>query len=94
MTSVPSSGASSPEVLTSARVVLLVREGCHLCEAAVVVVEAVTRGTGDTWTTVDVDADPALAQRWTDEVPVTFVDGRQHDFWRVDPERLRTALAR
>ena len=37
-------------------------------------------------------ADPALLRRWTDEVPVTFVDGRQHDYWRVDPERLRAAL--
>ena len=85
---------ASLEVLGSARVVILVRDGCHLCEAATQVVDAVTRETGDTWTTVDVDADPALAERWTDEVPVTFVDGRQHDFWRVEPQRLRAALAR
>jgi hypothetical protein len=25
-------------------------------------------------------------------VPVTIVDGRQHDFWRVSPDRLRAAL--
>ena len=25
---------------------------------------------------------------------MTFVDGRQHDFWRVDETRLRAALAR
>ena len=42
---------------------------------------------------VDVDADPDLADRFGDEVPVTFVDGRQHDFWRVDEARLRAALA-
>ncbi len=93
MTSGPPSDAASLDVLGSARVVLLVRDGCHLCETAVAVVESVTQQTGDTWTTVDVDADPALAERWTDEVPVTFVDGRQHDFWRVDPDRLRAALA-
>jgi hypothetical protein len=29
-----------------------------------------------------------------EEIPVTFVDGRQHDFWRVDAARLRAALAR
>ncbi|MEG9227182.1 glutaredoxin family protein [Aeromicrobium sp. Sec7.5] len=92
MTSGPSAGASS-EVLGSARVVLLVRDGCHLCEVATAVVESVTQETGDTWTTVDVDTDPALAEQWNDEVPVTFVDGRQHDFWRVDPQRLRAALA-
>ena len=41
---------------------------------------------------VDVDADPALQRRFGEEVPVTFVDGRQHDFWRVSEERLRAAL--
>ena len=41
---------------------------------------------------VDVDDDPALQDRFDEEVPVTFVDGRQHDFWRVDEARLRAAL--
>jgi hypothetical protein len=43
---------------------------------------------------VDVDGDPELLRRYTDQVPVTFVDGAQHDFWRVDPLRLRAALLR
>jgi Glutaredoxin-like domain (DUF836) len=46
------------------------------------------------WAEVDVDADPRLRRRYTDEVPVTFVDGVQHDFWRVDEARLRAALRR
>ena len=33
-----------------------------------------------------------LRLRHTDEVPVTFVDGVLHDFWRVDEARLRAAL--
>ena len=48
---------------------------------------------GESFDEVDIDADRALADRFGDEVPVTFVDGRQHDFWRVDEERLRAALA-
>lgn len=80
--------------LSAARVVLLTRQGCHLCEVAESTVAAVVAATGDTWTTVDVDEHPDLAARHSDEVPVTFVDGRQHDFWRVDPERLRRALGR
>ena len=28
-----------------------------------------------------------------EEIPVTLVDGRQHDFWRVDEHRLRAALS-
>jgi hypothetical protein len=42
----------------------------------------------------DVDSDPELQRRYTDQVPVTFVDGAQHDFWRVDPARLKAALLR
>jgi len=26
-------------------------------------------------------------------IPVTLIDGVQHDFWRVDENRLRRALA-
>jgi hypothetical protein len=29
---------------------------------------------------------------YADQIPVTFVDGRQHDFWRVDADRLRATL--
>lgn len=79
---------------TDARVVVYSREGCHLCEAAEQLVEQVVAETGDDWARVDIDADPDLKQAFTDQVPVTFVDGRQHDFWRVDPARLRAALAR
>ncbi len=47
---------------------------------------------GEEYAEVDIDGDPTLADRFDEEVPVTFVDGRQHDFWRVDPARLRAAL--
>ena len=75
-----------------ARVRLLGREGCHLCEAARAVVAEVCAELGETWEEVDVDTDAELRERFSEEVPVTFVDGRQHDFWRVDPDRLRAAL--
>jgi hypothetical protein len=73
-------------------VVVYTRPGCHLCEAAAEIVAAVCAETGDTWTTVDISGDEELTRRFTDEVPVSFVDGAQHDFWRVDPDRLRAAL--
>ena len=49
---------------------------------------------GETYDEVSIDEDPALRERFTEEIPVTFVDGRQHDFWRVDEQRLRAALHR
>ena len=76
----------------SARVTLVTRPGCHLCEAAREVVARVCADLGETWEELDLDADPALAARYADEIPVTLVDGRQHDFWRVDEVRLRAAL--
>lgn len=74
------------------RVTLYGRAGCHLCDEARVIIEAVCLELGESFTEVDIDTDPALQDRFNDEVPVTFVDGRQHDFWRVDPARLRAAL--
>ena len=78
----------------TARVLVLTRQECHLCEQAIEVVAAVCAETGDSYATRDVDTDPELVRQYSDQVPVTFVDGAQHDFWRVDPVRLRGALAR
>ena len=76
----------------TSRVTLVTRPGCHLCEAAREVVARVCADLGETWEELDLDADPALSARYADEIPVTLVDGRQHDFWRVDETRLRRAL--
>ena len=76
------------------RVVVYSREGCHLCQVAEETVAEVCDELGLTWSRVDIDTDPDLVRAFTDQVPVTFVDGSQHDFWRVDPVRLRQALAR
>jgi glutaredoxin len=56
------------------------------------VIDSVCAETGDSYEERNVDRDPELKRRYSDQVPVTFVDGRQHDFWRVDPDRLRAAL--
>jgi len=71
---------------------VLTRPGCHLCDQAVEVVARVCAEVGACYATRDITGDPELLRRYTDEVPVTFVDGVQHDFWRVDSARLRRAL--
>lgn len=75
-----------------ARVVVYSRAGCHLCDQAEAIVAEVCDETDIAWHRIDIDADADLVRRFTEQVPVTFVDGSQHDFWRVDPTRLRTAL--
>ncbi|MDZ5622694.1 glutaredoxin family protein [Nocardioides bizhenqiangii] len=76
-----------------ARVTLYSRPGCHLCDDARAVITAVCAELGEEYVEISIDDDPALQSRFAEEIPVTFVDGRQHDFWRVDPARLRRALA-
>lgn len=78
--------------MSEPRVTFYTRPGCHLCEVAREVVSRVCDELGESFAEVSIDDDPELQRRFTEEVPVTFVDGRQHDFWRVSEDRLRAAL--
>ena len=75
------------------RVTLYGKPGCHLCDDAREVVAAVCADLGIGWDEVDITTDAELGRRFGEQIPVTMVDGRQHDFWRVDEARLRAALA-
>lgn len=79
--------------MSAPRVTVYTRPGCHLCEVAVEVVESVCAETGEAYAEVDITSDPDLEDAYGEEIPVTMVDGRRHDFFRVDPDRLRAALA-
>lgn len=76
------------------RVRLLTRVGCHLCDDAAEVLARVCAETGTGWDAVDVDSDDELRAEYGDQVPVVLLDGREHDSFRVDEERLRADLAR
>lgn len=75
------------------RVILVGKPGCHLCDDARTVVAAVCADIGAGWAEVSILDDPELADRYAEQIPVVLVDGVVHDFWRVDPGRLREALA-
>jgi glutaredoxin len=77
----------------TARVTLYGKPGCHLCDDARVVVARVCTELGTSYDEVDITTSPDLMNAYADQIPVTFVDGRQHDFWRVDESRLRRALS-
>lgn len=79
--------------MSTPRVTLYSRPGCHLCDDARAVIEAVCADLGEAYEEVDITTDDDLEDRYRDEIPVTLVDGRQHDFWRVDAARLRAALS-
>ena len=76
------------------RLVLYGRPGCHLCDDARAVVEQVATELDVGWDERSIDDDPELREQWADHIPVTLVDGRPHDFFRVSPDRLRAALNR
>jgi len=75
-----------------ARVIVVSKPGCHLCAEVEQKVAAVCGQTGDTWAVVMTEDHPELADAYAYEIPVVFVDGAQHDFWRVDEARLLSAL--
>ena len=73
-------------------VTLLSRPGCHLCDDARTVVAKVCEELGVPWSEQDITEDPDLFRQYADDVPVTLVDGAQHDLLRVSADRLRRAL--
>jgi len=75
-----------------ARITLIGKPGCHLCDEAREVVATVAAELGVGWEERSILDDSALQERYAEQIPVTLVDGRPHDFWRVSADRLRAAL--
>jgi glutaredoxin len=75
-----------------ARVTLVTRAGCHLCDEATMVLRRLSAENGFAWDELDVDADPEWADAYGDKVPVILVDGEEHGYWRVEEARLLRAL--
>jgi glutaredoxin len=69
-------------------VTLYTREGCHLCEEA----HDVLLHHGLDPVMVDIDADPALRDKWNTCVPVVEFDGKVRFRGRVDVVLLRRLL--
>ena len=81
-----------PSAPVPPRVTLIGKPGCHLCDDAREVIDSVTRELGETFDELNILERPDLMARYAEEIPVTLVDGKQHDFWRVSEARLRAAL--
>jgi hypothetical protein len=83
-------GAAGAE---TARIILVGKPGCHLCDDARAVIARVAGDLGESWTEVSILDRDDLRERYAEQIPVTLVDGRQIDYWHVDEGRLRAALA-
>ena len=83
--------------MPSARLTLIGKPGCHLCDDARDAATAVIAQLGATasieWEERSILDEPELHARYWDEIPVLQINGVVHTIWRVDPERLTVALA-
>jgi hypothetical protein len=73
-------------------ITLLSRPGCHLCDDARAVIARVAADLGVSWEERDITQSQQDLLAYRDMIPVTLIDGVQHDFWRVSEARLRAAL--
>jgi glutaredoxin len=73
-------------------ITLYAREGCHLCEEARTQIAPLLAEFGATLREVDIDDDPILHDRYTNDVPVIFLGPRMVAQHRLDPARLRGQL--
>jgi len=80
---------ASPRTIT-----LYARAGCHLCDEAKAAITPLLSQFGATLREVDIDQDPVLRDRYTDDVPVIFVGSQFFAKHRVEVTRLRREIER
>lgn len=82
---------------------LIGKPGCHLCDDARLVVNTVAgqfrslhAGVASSVqvqiTEQNIADEPELAALYSDEIPVLLLNGKVHNYWRIDPIRLMAAL--
>jgi len=80
-------GVAAPRVIT-----LYTREGCHLCDDAKSAISPLLAEFGAALREVDIDDNPLLRERYTDDVPVIFVGPDRFAHHRLDIAALRRRL--
>ena len=85
--------------MSTAHLTLIGKPGCHLCDDARTVVGTVLEQLATEPGSPDVVLeeksildDPELHELYVDEIPVLLINGLVHNYWRIDPVRLHTAL--
>jgi len=73
-------------------VVIFSRPGCHLCDEAMRVIEAVRSEVPFALSIVDVSRDGALEARYGRDIPVVTFDGREAFRHRVEATTFREKL--
>jgi glutaredoxin len=78
----------------AARITLITRPGCHLCDVAKEALDRVAAVSGTRWVELGVDSDIELEREYGERLPVVLLDGKEHGYFRVEEDRLLRDLAR
>ena len=83
----------------SIQLTLIGKPGCHLCDEARDAINGVLLEFRQKNPNTDIAVeeqnileDEALRLKYAEEIPVLLIDGKVHNYWRIDEERLMRAL--
>lgn len=77
---------------------LISKPDCHLCDVASEIIDTVVAELPDAAAErieiveASIADDPELHALWWEKIPVVLIDGELHAHWRLQADRLRTAL--
>jgi glutaredoxin len=74
------------------KVTVYSRSGCHLCEIAIDRIKSTMSKLKFELDVKLIDDDVKLQEEFGEQVPVILIEGKVHDYWRVDLERFEKAL--
>lgn len=85
--------------MATALLTLIGKPGCHLCDDARELVDSVVLKLADNPAAPAIVLeersildDAELNALYVEDIPVLLINGKVHNYWRIDPLRLRTAL--
>jgi len=85
--------------MAAAHLILIGKPGCHLCDDARDLVGSVVAKLGGdaaaptiTFEERSILDDAELSALYLEDIPVLLINGKVHNYWRIDPVRLRNAL--
>ena len=78
----------------STKVVIYSRVNCHLCQEAEKSLREVMEEIPFELKVIYIDGNQELERLYGEEVPVTFINGTKHDYFRVEKKRFSEAILR
>jgi len=85
--------------MATALLTLIGKPGCHLCDDARELVDSVVLKLAENPAAPAIVLeersildDAELNELYVEDIPVLLINGKVHNYWRIDPLRLRSAL--